>query len=446
MENFIGHIIGLDLVFSGLSGFSVFKNNKLLAYGLLNKKTQSTTNAQEKVKHSLYLADRLYQLFSKINNNQTVCVIEKPDWHQKGGEKKRVYVKGRWVTKVVNAQSAGRERNALKSLALSRGVVVSLLLAMDGKITPYYMTVDDVRGALLTSSRAKEAMFQKIRQLYFLDLEETTENMNITDAIALPTAFLKISQLPNGNARKVKQAKQLAHSRGAIGAFMHAINDMGFTNYGETRTLYQPENVQKLAQIRKPLMECNKKHILRPQAAAEDYFVSVDVSARHPGVVVGSPAENGAINLAFHKTYGLEKKMPDTADISYELLVAANLLLSLASVYALYPLKGIVFEYSDWHRAGAGLDYQIDIKAINSLFFTYGVLMGLAYFWNIPLYAVNATDAKKLLCGKRNATKADVKNYINKRYPQLKNEHTRDAALILEYFLKSQSLSYKGGN
>jgi len=430
--------IGLDLVFSGLSGFSVFKGTELIAHGLLNKKTLNTSDPQFKINHANYLAVRLNQLFGMVSN--TICIIEKSDWHQSGGVQKSVRTKsGRWVTKTVHAESAGRERRALQSLALARGLAISLILASDGRILPYYMAVDEVRGALLCGKNSKEAVFHKIKKLYGLDLELSTENMNVTDAIALPSAFLKVLTLPDGNTRKVRQTAQLTRSKAAVKLFMQALLDMGLGGYQEMLALYNPEKENKLSHLRSLLAKHNRKAFVKPYSGGDftgDIYISVDVSSRNPAVVVSRKQEGSPHEILFHKTYALKNDMPDMKDISYEILTAANLLLLMGSTRVMFPYKGVIFDYLDTHRSGAGLDYHIDLIAINSLFFMYGVLLGGAYLWGLPVLAVKTTDAKKAVLRKKNASEKEIKEYFEEKFPFLKNEHTRGAALLAEYFWK----------
>lgn len=420
------HVIGLDLVFSGLTGYAVSKydSHSLLAYGLLNKETSSSSDAAEKIRHSAHLTEQARKLFEKAR--PAICCIEKPEWHQKVSRKDHA--------------AAGRERNAMKSLALSRGLAVATALCI-GDILPVYFDVAQVRQILLGNVASKEAMFGYINRHHNLGLDEGKDVMNVTDAIALVDTFAKIVDMPAGYKWRNDLFVDLKVTEKALKIYQKMLSDLFGTATIMEIIQAKSENPELYGAYQERARQVVADGMIKgcgPIKENGNYFLSIDISARHPGMVVSEiETPDSEPSMVFQKTYALDGKIPDILSV-YEVLCGGNILLAVTALILAYQPKAIIFEYSDWHRTGFGTSYHIDIKAIDYLFYTYGVLMAQANLFGLPLYHVNATDAKKLLLGKRNATKDDVKAYIVGRYPALKNEHTRDAALLLEYWLKTR--------
>jgi len=405
------YLVGLDLVFSGASGYSVFdfSGTRLIEQDLLDTGDRSSSKVFEKIERGRDLYNKLADL--AIHFKKSIWIIEVTDW--------------------LNRRMPQRERETLKSLALARGLALGAALIYQTAV-PICMGVNEVRRLVMGHRATKRAQFDTLRLRYqLLDLANNEANMNVTDAIALPLAFSKANQHPNSS----KQHKDIIDTRygKAVLAFqLHAsvVADQ-FGNRSALRALPAEAGELTLKSLR---LSSHLTPEYRKNAQARgERWAAVDISAAHPGVVVYDRSEGENPRIVFHHTFTLERSLSDRkkAQSAHEIAVASNILRMLAILKVTLNIQGVVFEYSDWHRGGRGAEFRQDRIAIDSLFFAYGALMAAAYHINLPMIGVNATDAKLELAGKRNAAKAEMEAVITPRYPFLKNEHTRDAAALM---------------
>jgi Holliday junction resolvasome RuvABC endonuclease subunit len=299
------------------------------------------------------------------------------------------------------------------------------------------MGVKEVRGFIANPKASKKTQFYQIKQRFQLyDLKPTAENMNITDAIAIPLAYKKLAM--SGNLHK-----SFRDVNSNVGQAVVSYKNFGKTleELFESRSVFRSVGNGKHIVPKVSLQDMGlKKGLVKDfKSSHSARYASYDLSATHPGVVVFEIDENGTPLILFHHTFTL-KKSNNKAKIgtpSYEIEVASNLLISLLTLYLHFEIQHVIFEYSDWHRAGKAL--AVDRIAINSLFFSYGVIMAGAYQLGLQVSGINATEAKSILTGKKTATKQDIEKIINPKFPFLKNEHTRDAAAVaIAYITKTK--------
>lgn len=398
---------GLDLVLSGITGSCIFDGNSLLDYKLINR-SLNESSFDKKIERGVSLTATLQAFFKR---GPGYVVVENPDWHQ------NIYGK--------NARRglAGRERRALQSLAMSRGVAMTALMMTNVPLFPVYISIEQQRKHTVGNRWAdKEDLFEHIKGQYNLPLAKTKENMNVTDAIACVLAFKTLLAGHSANPDSAELRRRMNLSKQSLAAFRRGV----IKTFGET-TLLEERPTQLTAETSAMLATRCKAHDF--PKAGEQYLLGIDISSRNPGLVVATDKDQPEIR--YHHTPSLKKAMPEDGTESYDILVSGNLILSLGLATALFPPSRIVFEYSDWHRGFQGKNYYIENKAIDHLFYTYGALCAISYFWGIPLQPVGAKQAKKAVLNNANADKTKVKQFIHSRYPMLKNEHERDAALIL---------------
>jgi Holliday junction resolvasome RuvABC endonuclease subunit len=405
------YLVGLDLVFSGASGYSVFEfpGDRLIEQDLLDTGDRSSSKVSEKIERGRDLYNKLADL--AIHYQKSIWIIEVTDW--------------------LNRAMPQRERETLKSLALARGLAFGAALIYQTAI-PICMGVNEVRKLVIGHHAAKHAQFDYIRTRYkLLDLAKNEANMNVTDAIALPLAFTKVIQHPDIS----KQRKDIIDRRYGKAVFAFQVHTSvvadQFGNRSALRAM--PAEVGPATLKSLELTSHLTPEYRKNSEAHGERWASIDISAAHPGVVVYDRKEGENPRIVFHHTFTLERSLPDRkkAQSAYEIAVTSNILRMLAILKATLNIQGVVFEYSDWHRGGRGAEFQKDRIAIDSLFFAYGVLMAAAYHMKIPMIGVNATDAKLELAGKKNAGKTEIEAAIDPLYPFLKNEHTRDAAALM---------------
>lgn len=386
-------IIGLDLVFSGISGVAIADTeNNLQSFGVLTDSESSSSDMVKKIKRGLFLTQAFDNAIEHFKS-ESVVVIEYPDWHQK--PTKRIFdTKTKKFT--TTKTSAGRDRVAVQSLSLSRGIILTNIFLSEKYILPVFQTVAETRKYIFGKNVSKERVFTFINFNYRLNFAKNDKNMNITDAIALTRTYNKVQSLPESS--KIKQ--KLIQKEAVIREFLLSrptLETFNFKDNLSSHSFYE-ENVD------------------------DNMIGSIDISSLNPGTVV----INSKKELVFHKNFAVGKrsKVPELAELqTIEKIVDSFLTMKQLGV------KKVLFEYSDWHREGKGLEFYIDVAAMNSLFFTYGVLMSLSAHYDLPIIPVGAKQAKKSALNKSNATKEEVKEYIQKLYP-LTNEHTRDAMLI----------------
>ncbi len=405
------YLVGLDLVFSGASGYSVFDYPaaRLIEQDLLDTGDRSSSKVSEKIERGRDLYNKLADL--AIHYPKAIWIIEVTDW--------------------LNRAMPQRERETLKSLALARGLAFGAALIYQTAV-PVCMGVNETRKLVIGHQATKRAQFDYIRRQYNLsNLANNEANMNVTDAIALPLAFSRVSQRPDIS----KQRKDIIDRRygRAVFAFQvhtSVVSDQ-FGNRSALRAL--PAEIGPVT-LKSLGLAGHLTHEYRKNSHAQgNRWASIDISAAHPGVVVYDRQEGENPRIVFHHTFTLERSLPDRkkAQSAYEIAVASNILRMLAVLKAALDIQGVVFEYSDWHRSGRGAEFMQDRIAIDSLFFAYGALMAAAYHMKIPMIGVNATDAKLELAEKKNAGKTAMEAVIDPLYPFLKNEHTRDAAALM---------------
>jgi hypothetical protein len=163
------YLIGLDLVFSGASGYSVFdfSANRLLEQDLLDTGGRGSSKVAEKIERGHELYNKLAHL--AISFPRAFWVIETSDW--------------------LNSRMPQRERETLKSLALARGLAFGVALIYQSAL-PFCLGVNEVREQVVVHHASKRAQFEYIRMRYQLtDLVCDDATMNVTDAIALAEAF-----------------------------------------------------------------------------------------------------------------------------------------------------------------------------------------------------------------------------------------------------------------
>src|SRR5512138_2794562 len=141
------YLVGLDLVFSGASGYSVFNfpENRLLEYDLLDTGGRSSARVAEKIERGRELYNKLANL--AISFPRAVWVIETSDW--------------------LNSRMPQRERETLKSLALARGLAFGAALIYQTAI-PFCLGVNEVRDQVVVHHASKRAQFEYIRLRYQL--------------------------------------------------------------------------------------------------------------------------------------------------------------------------------------------------------------------------------------------------------------------------------------
>jgi Holliday junction resolvasome RuvABC endonuclease subunit len=408
------YLVGLDLVFSGASGYSVvdYRSGRLIEQDLLDTGDRSSAKVSAKIERGRDLYLKLADL--AIQYQKSIWIIEVTDW--------------------LNRAMPQRERETLKSLAMARGLALGVALIYQTAI-PICMGVNEVRNLVMGHSAAKRAQFGYIRSRYQLvDLADNEENWNVTDAIALPLAFSRVNQQPVIS----KQHKDIIDRRYGKAVFAFQVHTSVVADQFGTRSALRalrtlpaevgPVTLKSLGLSGHVTPEYRKN--TQPQA---ERWASIDISATHPGVVVYDRIEDENPRIVFHHTFTLERSLADRkkAQSAYEIAVASNVLRMLAILKVTLNIEGIVFEYSDWHRGGRGAEFRKDRIAIDSLFFAYGALMAAAYHLDLPMIGVNASDAKLELAGKKNAGKAEMEAAIDPLYPFLKNEHTRDAAALM---------------
>ncbi len=405
------YLVGLDLVFSGASGYSVFDypGDRLIEQDLLDTGDRSSAKVFEKIERGRDLYNKLADL--AIQYKKSIWIIEVTDW--------------------LNRAMPQRERETLKSLALARGLAFGVVLIYQTAI-PISMGVNEVRELVMGHSASKRAQFDYIRLRYqLMNLANNEANMNVTDAIALPLAFSKVNQYPN----RSKKRKDIIDNRYGKAVFAFQVHTSvvadQFGNRSALRAM--PAKVEQVTLKSLRLTNHLTPEYRKNSEAQGERWASIDLSATHPGVVVYDRKEGENPHIVFHHAFTLERSQPDRkkAQSAYEIAVASNILRMLAILKATLNIQGILFEYSDWHRSGRGAEFRKDRIAIDSLFFAYGALMAAAYHMKIPMLGVNATEAKLGLAGKKNASKAEMEAVIGPRYPFLKNEHTRDAAALM---------------
>jgi Holliday junction resolvasome RuvABC endonuclease subunit len=405
------YLVGLDLVFSGASGYSVldYAGDRLVEQDLLDTGDRSSSKVSEKIKRGRDLYNKLAYL--AIQYPKSIWIIEVTDW--------------------LNRSMPQRERETLKSLALARGLALGAALIYQTAI-PICMGVNEVRALVMGHHASKRAQFDYIRARYqLLDLANNEANMNVTDAIALTLAFSKVNQYPNNS----KQRKDFIERRYGKAVFAFQVHTSvvadQFGNRSALRTMPAEDGSMTLKSL--GLSSHLTPEYRTNTEARGERWASIDISVTHPGVVVYDRRAGENPQIVFHHTFTLERSLADRkkAQSAYEMAAASNILRMLAILKATLNIQGVVFEYSDWHRGGRGKEFLKDRIAIDSLFFAYGALMAGAYHMKIPMIGVNATDAKLELAGKKNAGKADMKAVIDPLYPFLKNEHTRDAAALM---------------
>jgi hypothetical protein len=405
------YLVGLDLVFSGASGYCIYDNEskRLLEQDLLDTGDRSSSDVNEKIKRGRNLFNKLAHI--AFHFPQAIWIIEITDW--------------------VNSRSPQRERETLKSLALARGLAYGVALIYQTAI-PFVMGVNEVRDQLLVHHASKIAQFEFIRLEYQLkDLEDNQINMNITDSVALADAFLQISQLPP--ASKVYRSLINFRLKKAIQAYQNHTSVLTDQLGSRRALLAMPNEVVEISLAELKLATHMTPEYRKSPQAKGQRWAAIDISATHPGVVVYDRIDGENPHIVFHHTFILERPQPDRkkARSAYEIAVASNILRLVAILKAALDIQGIIFEYSDWHRAGRGAEFHKDRDAIDSLFFSYGVLMAAAYQLKLPLIGVNALEAKARTTGKKNSGKTQIKAAIDPHYPFLKNEHTRDAAALM---------------
>ena len=405
-------LVGLDLVFSGASGYCIFDfvTNQLLECDLLDTGDRGSSQVAEKIKRGKSLFNKLAHI--AIHFPKAYWIIETTDW--------------------INKAMPQRERETLKSLALARGIAFAAALIYQTAL-PFTMGVNEVRDQVMRHQTSKRAQFEYIRLQYQLhSLADSEANMNITDAIALSEAFKRLLQLPSNSPhykqfidyRLSKAAQAYRNHQSAVAdqlgsrKALHSLPAPGTLNF-DLASLKLDNHLTQAYRID-----------LRPQG---ERWAAIDISSANPGCVVYDRRENDHPSVVFHHTFSLDRPQPDRkkAKTAYEIAVASNILRAIAILKSIFNIHGIVFEYSDWHRSGKGLEFQKDRSSIDSLFFSYGNLLASAYQYNLELVGVNALDAKNSLTGNKNAKKVDVKSITDQTYPFLRNEHTRDAAGLM---------------
>lgn len=411
IESIPHYLIGLDLVFSGASGYSVFDfaANRLLEQDLLDTGGRSSSRVSEKIERGRELYNKLANL--AISFPKAVWVIEISDW--------------------LNSRMPQRERETLKSLALARGLAFGVALIYQSAI-PFCLGVNEVRGRVVVQHASKRAQFEYIRMRYHLtDLVCDEATMNVTDAIALAETFGSVYRQPALS----KEHREIIDQR--LGKAVFAFQCHGSAVAGQLGSRGAlgamparpaPVSLEGLGLAGHLTPEYKKNR--SPQGKR---WAAVDISATHPGVVVYDQKEAENPRIVFHATFALDRAQPNRkkTQAAYEIAVASNILRFLAILKAALGIEGVIFEYSDWHRRGRGAEFMIDRIAIDSLFFSYGALLAGAYHLMLPVIGVNASDAKLELTGKKNAGKANIKKAITPLYPFLKSEHTRDAAALM---------------
>jgi Holliday junction resolvasome RuvABC endonuclease subunit len=404
-------LVGLDLVFSGASGYSVIEylSNRLIEQDLLDTGDRSSAKVFEKIERGRDLYNKLANL--AIHYPKSIWIIEVTDW--------------------LNRAMPQRERETLKSLALARGLAIGAALIYQTAI-PICLGVNEVRQLVIGHQATKPAQFDYIRARFQLkDLAKTEANMNVTDAIALPLAFSKVNQYPNIS----KQRKDIIERRYGKAVLAFQVHTSVVADqFGHRSALRAAPALAGDVTLKSLGLAGHLTPEYRKSAEAQgERWASIDISASHPGVVVYDRIESENPRIVFHHTFTLERALPDRkkAQSAYEIAVASNILRMAAILKAALNIQGIVFEYSDWHRGGRGKEFMKDRIAIDSLFFAYGALMAAAYHLKLPMVGVNATDAKQETTGKKNAGKAEIEAVIDPQYPFLKNEHTRDAAALM---------------
>jgi hypothetical protein len=405
------YLVGLDLVFSGASGYSVFDfpANRLLEYDLLDTGGRSSAQVAEKI-------ERGHELFNKLANlaisfPRAIWVIETSDW--------------------LNSRMPQRERETLKSLALARGLAFGVALIYQTAI-PFCLGVNEVRGQVVVHHASKRAQFEYIRLHYGLDeLACDDATMNVTDAIALSEAFSSVYRLP----AYTKEHREIVDQRLGKAVFGFQCHGSAVSDQLGSRSALSAMPGRMAAITLDGLGFGNHltpEYRQNPQPQGRRW-AGVDISATHPGVVVYDQKEEENPHIVFHGTFALDRPQPDRkkAQAAYEIAVASNILRALAVLKSTLAIEGVVFEYSDWHRGGRGKEFMIDRIAIDSLFFSYGALLAGAYHLKLAVVGVNASAAKVAMTGKKNAGKASIKQAISPLYPFLKSEHTRDAAALM---------------
>jgi Holliday junction resolvasome RuvABC endonuclease subunit len=405
------YLIGLDLVFSGASGYSVFDypGDRLIEQDLLDTGDRSSARVSEKIERGRDLYNKLADL--AIQYKKSIWIIEVTDW--------------------LNNVMPQRERETLKSLALARGLALGAALIYQTAI-PICMGVNEVRELVMGRHATKRAQFDYIRLRYkLLNLASSEANMNVTDAIALPLAFSRVNQQLNIS----KQRKDIIDRRYGKAVLAFQVHTSVVADQLGSRSALRamPAEIGQVTLKSLGLASHLTPEYRKNSTAQGERWAAIDISAAHPGVVVYDRRKGENPRIVFHHTFTLERSLPDRkkAQSAYEIAVTSNILRMLAIMKSTLSIQGVIFEYSDWHRGGRGVEFRKDRIAIDSLFFAYGVLMAAAYHMKIPLIGVNATDAKLKLVGKKNAGKADIEAAIDPLYPFLKNEHTRDAAALM---------------
>ncbi len=404
------HLVGLDLVFTGASGYGVFDypGDHLIERDLLDTGGKPSAKVADKIERGKELYNKLADL--AVHFRKAIWVIEVTDW--------------------LKGDMPQRERETLKSLALARGLAIGAAMIYQTAI-PICMGVNEVRDCVVGHHASKRAQFQTIcRRYHLFDLAATDENMNVTDAIALSLAFFKVVHQPSFSRQRIELIDvRLAK---AVAAFQrHAALVAGeLGNRSALRTMASEPLSLDLATLN--LTGHLTSEYKKDLSSKGELWAAVDISATHPGVVVYDRVEGENPAIVFHHTFALERQ-PDRkkAQSAYEIGVTSNILRMLAILKSALKIKGVVFEYSDWHRSGEGAEFFVDRIAIDSLFFSYGALMAGAYHLRLPLIGVNATAAKLELAGKKNAGKVEMGSAVTPHYPFLKNEHTRDAAALM---------------
>ena len=258
------YLVGLDLVFSGASGYSVFDypGDRLIEQDLLDTGDRSSSKVSEKIERGRDLYNKLADL--AIHYQKSIWIIEVTDW--------------------LNRNMPQRERETLKSLALARGLALGAALIYQTAI-PICMGVNEVRDLVMGHHATKRAQFDYIRSRYqLLDLANNEANMNVTDAIALPLAFSKVSQHPNIS----KQRKDIIDRRygKAVLAFQvhtSVVADQ-FGNRSALRAM--PAEVGQVTLKSLGLTGHLTPEYRKNTAAHGERWASIDISAAHPGVVV----------------------------------------------------------------------------------------------------------------------------------------------------------------
>lgn len=404
------YLIGLDLVFSGASGYSVFEypGERLIERDLLDTGDRGSSKVSEKIERGRDLYNKLADL--AIHYPKSVWVIEVTDW--------------------LNKAMPQRERETLKSLALARGLALGAALIYQTAI-PICMGVNEVRDLVMGHPATKRAQFDYIRARYKLDLAVAEANMNVTDAIALPLAFSRVLQQSDTS----KQRQEIIDRRYGQAVFAFQVHTSVVSDQFGSRSALRamPAEAGAVTLKSASLTGHLTSEYRKSSAAQGERWAAIDISATHPGVVVYDRIAGENPQIVFHHTFTLGRSVPDRkqAQSAYEIAVASNILRMLAILKSALNIQGVVFEYSDWHRSGRGVELMKDRKAIDSLFFAYGALMAAAYHLKMPMIGVNASDAKLELAGKKNAGKAEIEAVIDPLYPFLKNEHTRDAAALM---------------